>query len=507
MCRQNTSLFDLKSIPSDHHDSNTSSSSSSFVHEKNSDILSWPIAGLEFKQKASNWSSGDANDSLGYFVELKEAIEGYGVTFRFHDDVPEIEFEMPLTVGKIDEWDTMRQCKHFTNQILLQKAKFDSWFYFDRTASFHGKISFEIPVSKRNNPKYFYDELSVVLQFSQNKRFVRNGYFNWKLAAPQTCPLDGTWEVKWQNGNSMKIKVQDHFFLFLGQQYDIEIDDNNRPWFSWGIGARSARRIPKQISNMQILPGSIGPEVGEVLEWTVDVHVAGHDMTTWKRLTTPDNLGYKFSSLKPTAFAAYHVMNNQLNNDTRSVIPTYHGNTIWGNVFCQAFCVGLASYHFETDEDGNHEAYISYENPRTSEWPNLDNGMSIPSRVPFRNIQWNPERRVFKGDICWLEDQGTTWNGESKWSYEMQFNRTFLFIVSGTCSLSDRDDHQFGRDLVYVNAALEQAFLEFLCDCDVDQFLIESATQHASTRTLQMIRAVALSVESNSSESIFDFNL
>lgn len=174
MCRQSTSLFDLKSIPSGHHDSNNSSTS--FVHEKNSDISTWPIAGLEYKQKASNRSSRDANEYLGYFVELKGAIEGYGVTFRFKGDVPEIEFEIPLRVGKSDEWDIMRQGKQFlANQILLQKAKFDSWFYFDKTSSFHGRISFEIPVSRRNDPKYFYDELSVVLQFSQNKRFVRNG--------------------------------------------------------------------------------------------------------------------------------------------------------------------------------------------------------------------------------------------------------------------------------------------------------------------------------------------
>ncbi|KAL7462432.1 hypothetical protein ACHAXS_002808 [Conticribra weissflogii] len=285
------------------------------------------------------------------------------------------------------------------------------------------------------------------------------------------------------------------------------MDKNNRPWFSWGSEERFSSRIPKQISNLQILPGSVGPAVGEILEWAVDVHVPDHDVITWKRLTTRDNLGYKFSSLKPTALAAYHVVDNQQNNLDRSLIPTYHCNTLWGNVFCQAFCVGLASYHFETDQDGNHNAYISYENPRTSEWPDLDNGMSIPSRVPFRNIQWNPETRVFKGDICWSEDQGTTWNGESKWSYEMQFNRTFLFIASGTCSRSEGNNHQFGRDLVYVNAALEQAFLEFPGDCDVDLFLMESATQDASPRTLQMIQAVALSVESNSSESIFDYNL
>ncbi len=176
ICRQNTSLFDLKSIPSLHHDGNSSSSSSLFIHEKNGDISSWPVAGLEFAQKASNRSLRDANEYLRYFVELKGAVEGYGITFRFHDEIPEIEFEIPLRVGKRDQWDNMRQGEQFSeNQILLQKSKFTSWFYFDRTTSFHGKVSFDTPVCRRNNPKYFYDELCVVLQFSENKRYVRNG--------------------------------------------------------------------------------------------------------------------------------------------------------------------------------------------------------------------------------------------------------------------------------------------------------------------------------------------
>ena len=82
----------------------------------------------------------------------------------------------------------------------------------------------------------------------------------------------------------------------------------------------------------------------------------------------------------------------------------------------------MASYHFMNTNDtidsnssnSLYQAYISYESPRAEVWPPLDNGLSIPSRVPFRNIRWDVRTRTFRGDICWLDDYDTTWTNETK---------------------------------------------------------------------------------------------
>merc|ERR1712127_598221 len=133
--------------------------------------------------------------------------------------------------------------------------------------------------------------------------------------------------------------------------------------------------------------------------------------------------------------------------------PHYRSDKLWGNTFCQIYSVGLASYYFsEPDADGVHQAYISYESPKTEAWPSLDNGERIPSRVLFRNVSYERETRTFRGVIRWEEDFDTTWNGDSEWSYEMVFDPTFAFVESGTCRVSGGGTQRFGIDLIYVNA-------------------------------------------------------
>ncbi|GAX19197.1 hypothetical protein FisN_4Lu589 [Fistulifera solaris] len=48
--------------------------------------------------------------------------------------------------------------------------------------------------------------------------------------------------------------------------------------------------------------------------------------------------------------------------------PTYLSNTLFGNTFCQAKIVGLASYHFVSKD----ECYISYEHTTTAIWGTTD---------------------------------------------------------------------------------------------------------------------------------------
>lgn len=157
-----------------------------------------------------------------------------------------------------------------------------------------------------------------------------------------------------------------------------------------------------------------------------------------------------------------------------SVQLPYASDSFWGNIFCQQYMVGLASYHFVkkpnsdgTDKDGGGIAYISYDHKMTSVWPPLDDGRPVPSRVFFRNITC-PDQYTFRGSICWYEDYQTTWNGCCRWDYEIKFDTAFLCIRTGTVhSISMNHDNEnvaetevvsimstFGVELNYINAGI-----------------------------------------------------
>ena len=158
-------------------------------------------------------------------------------------------------------------------------------------------------------------------------------------------------------------------------------------------------------------------------------------------------------------------------SDPNASRPTYNSSSIWGNTFCQGFKVGLASYHFETNE----EAFISYEHPGTSQWPPLDDGSPVPSRVFFRNTTWDATERIFRGEICWQDDFQTSWQGFQKWKYDMKFDSNFTFIASGTVlSIMEengdtREMSTFGDDLVYINAAVDERFQSLIDIADDEQ--------------------------------------
>jgi hypothetical protein len=142
------------------------------------------------------------------------------------------------------------------------------------------------------------------------------------------------------------------------------------------------------------------------------------------------------------------------------VPSVYNKEAVWGNVYCQALQVGLASYHFLSPEEG---AYISYEHPSTGQWPPLDNGEPIPSRVYFHNVR--VEGTSFRGEILWQQDCNTTWQRMSEWIYHMVFDQEFTCIVSGQVlsrgpdsSHTPQEMSTYGESLVYVNAAMYTAF-------------------------------------------------
>jgi hypothetical protein len=159
-------------------------------------------------------------------------------------------------------------------------------------------------------------------------------------------------------------------------------------------------------------------------------------------------------------------------------IPIYHPNTLAENVFCQNGRIGLASYHFVMAEPttsvapdaGMMAAYISYEHSlAATKWPPLDNGRPIPSRMYFTNVEimittTKPDPVVlFLGTIDWMGTCGTTWNGATRWTYDIRFDCKFQCVVGGAVRSFEPDDidednamimSEFGTDLVYINAAV-----------------------------------------------------
>jgi hypothetical protein len=161
----------------------------------------------------------------------------------------------------------------------------------------------------------------------------------------------------------------------------------------------------------------------------------------------------------------------------------------------------LASYHFGLrtptnsipNADGEASepepyAYISYQHDMCSQWPPLDDGSPVPPQVYFHDISVeqveethlisrNDEEEeddgsrdtvtsphvVFRGNIEWLQDYGTTWQNNERWEYEMHFDSELTCILSGTvyCTSpgsSRREMSRYGTDLVYINAGILHKF-------------------------------------------------
>ncbi|KAL9178644.1 hypothetical protein ACHAXT_001982 [Thalassiosira profunda] len=492
MCREQVSLFDLEG-------------SACGVEE---DMSSWPVRDAKYSQRALV-PMQNASALLEGMIDRHGAIEGYGITFCFDESAASIDFAKPLRMAFRGDWTDDAIGHNLLDSIQFDRARFHS-----KSMTFCGNVSFaNSPV--RCEAGYFFQSLECLLHFSDNANYVRKGSLQWKYASTsaERYPLDGTWECQWGGRSVDTIVVQRHRFSCFDEEMHIVIDEKTRlPSYTWNYH----NRLIKQTSTHQI--SGTGPGIGETLEWTTDL--PGYEKIVWKQLETLEsNKIEKCVEIKAGNFV-YQRCNDLGGGDV--ALPSYHADTVWGNTFCQLFTVGLASYHFvgpdssavDADGDTNEiqmRAYISYENPRTEMWPDLDNGQSVPSRVPFRNIEWNAETRTFRGDICWEEDFGTTWMREAKWSYEIVFDPTFMFVKSGTCSRASGTDHRFGVDLIYINAALESPLREAArtTQSNTGEFLDvvrKWRDDDASSGTLEMLGNVAMSVIAER-ESMFDFNL
>lgn len=358
-------------------------------------------------------------------------------------------------------------------------------------------------------------------------------------------PLDGTWMVEEVRAgtpsNRMEIAMSEiditgrSFYdakgdFFVAQILSPDKDDDN--YLSCRIVDASTLAavwsLPRSEWDRSTRP--MGPEPGESLRWTRivdDNYDAATKTMIWTRLTFKDTmppdivnrLGGDSGCLYQRVMTARERAARQL---SRSQPPTYHGGSIWGNTFCQALRVGLASYHFvsagasstgteqdaDADADGTlPHAYISYEHPATAQWPALDNGRPLPSRVRFRNISF-PDPHTFRGEILWQEEFGTPWQGMAKWEYEMKFDQEFLCIVSGHVKQATlynqadpREWSRFGDDLIYINAALWDHFRDELNIGGDGAVLpyVEQYEEEMAEQLLQRLRSEGASVRVASS--------
>lgn len=487
MCRTAVSIFDLKHAITEKS-----------LYPSNSDVSSWPVANNVYKQSIIRRRRG-----LQSFQT--EAIFR-NISFSFNEGhIPKLQYFNNEDGDASDSEDG------------VQSFDFQRYHFHPQSMTFHGRLAFDTPIFSPPDDSmcYSYSSFNCLLQFSDDGQYIRDGYIHWgyESTTPGEYPLDGKWKVEWESGEDLEIYVQRNCFNCLEINYEITFDDDHRPRFEWPTSTRRFFQLQRSVvqqSTQQIPPGSSGPSVGETLEWSTNM--TSFPKIVWKRISmslSPKTDGRRLR-IRPNYFVYKNV-------DFQPQLPPYVASSIWGNTFCQMYTVGLASYHFEetieADEaSGNYRAYISYEHPHTSVWPALDNGENVPGRVPFRNIEWDPVERIFKGDICWQEEYNTTWMSEDKWHYEIKFDPKFMFIKTGTCTRSNSEEpHQFGQDLVYVNAALESVLggiRETVSTTGEYLDVVRKWRQDgASGRTLEMLGEVSMRVLDNRPESMFDFNL
>ena len=297
-------------------------------------------------------------------------------------------------------------------------------------------------------------------------------------------------------------------------------------YFHWAGHATTQNLEPecdfRHLSNTKERQGTRIPRVGDYLKWTTTD--PRQPYIVWERESVADAFPSVNSSIEYFGRSGgdltrrdprhIHVRNsqswyrqwepsvstsahNESNQDSQDGRPQYIPDRLWGNTFCQGLRVGLASYHFgrraAQNATGEGEAtepyaYISYQHEMCGQWPPLDDGSPIPPQVYFHNISVEEVEQtqrlqnggsegddednretlttshiVFRGNIEWLQDYGTTWQNNSRWEYEMHFDSELTCIVSGTvhCISSDssrREMSRYGTDLVYINAGISQGF-------------------------------------------------
>ena len=394
---------------------------------------------------------------------------------------------------------------HFTQNVpyvvtaLEQKQiPFETFHWHAKSRTFHGTLTEDAG-----------RDWDVVLQFSSDLRYISNGIViqTSRNGPDHHYPLDGEWLVQWESGAMAAIYVMNNVFHFGPYRYEVDLSNRQEIKFEWPspLGV-----IQTAVEGINLDSQPQGPPVGSQVVW----RTSQNERIVWTR----ESMGGEHVERLGPGGRMYRRVD--ASSRTR---PTYHGDCLWGNTFCQAFKVGLASYQFLSLQEG---AYISYENPLCARWPPLDDGTPIPSQVYFKNISFDESERVFRGTIEWQQEYGTTWQGCSKWMYTIKFDTEYTCILSGEVKSifhgneeDEQDMSTFGVDLVYINAAITQYFDTLMSDSneeesDYDRYVRTSQNlrarlqqEGASVRTIATMNHVLTVAQQPDLNDPIDYNL
>lgn len=95
--------------------------------------------------------------------------------------------------------------------------------------------------------------------------------------------------------------------------------------------------------------------------------------------------------------------------------------SVYGCVFVQQGGRGVASYHFDAEDD----CYISYANA-PPEWK-LDDGSRPPNKKPWANAHYDLQKWTFHGTVEW----DPPFAGSRKWVYRIVFAEDFVGVIGG----------------------------------------------------------------------------
>lgn len=445
MCRKLINLFDLKEYR-DHEEEEHKGSGVSVItvalhdaYEKMTDISSCPLAGISMGNRGRN------------------------MLFEF----PAIADQPPVYVKKDSG----------SGETLMRLPFEDGFHYHEKSKCFLGNLDF---TKTDGNDEENSEKWECIMQFSSDFRHVLHGAIIKRPAVEadqneenyyKRFPLSGKWTVRWQRSdqkgvdrNSLltaSMEVIRNSISMFGRNYHIQLGsaEEERVHFYWpGSTEPNGQVLQVAESGIDLKNQPEGPDVGQTIIWTVSS--PDYHRIFWTRETKEVHSPSRFQQLGRGGILLLQQRVCQ------SVKPTYHEGSPWGNVFVQFHTVGLASYHFISPDGENEDgAYISYESVRCSDWPPLDDGSPVPSRVPFTNRSYDPETRTFRGTISWFETYGTCWQGNALWLYEIVFDSEFLCIISGGVTMSSDEQlmstshnihqpHNYGEHLNYINAGI-----------------------------------------------------
>jgi len=116
-----------------------------------------------------------------------------------------------------------------------------------------------------------------------------------------------------------------------------------------------------------------------------------------------------------------HISVYNLRNTQGTCMMTPDVHSLYGCVFVQQGGIGVASYHFDAED----ECYISYANaPRG--W-RLDDGSRPPAKKPWTNVRYDPLKLTFHGTVEWDPPFG----GCVRWIYRIVFAEDFIGVIGG----------------------------------------------------------------------------